>query len=339
LRRREIPLPAEIVDIRQFDAADFASLLKAECEVWNRNLHWDYAPSARLIASCLAEKRLAGYALVSGKAIHGYSFFLYEGEKGMIGNLFLEPGDSVAESACRLLERVLETLMATPGISRIEAQLPHFRPEQLAPVFTARGFEIFERKFMVLGLGGGSRNFEGPRAKQAAREFMLEPWSRRHDAQAARLLYSTYRGHVDAAVNDQYRSVSGAARLLENILHLRGCGESLTEASVVAIERATRRLAGLLALTMVRPDTAHIPQIAVAPEFQGRGAGGLMLAHAFTTLAKQGFGEVSLTVTSANRGAVRLYERLGFATLRTFGAYAWHHPDARFAPTDDAAEP
>jgi len=32
---------------------------------------------------------------------------------------------------------------------------------------------------------------------------------------------------------------------------------------------------------------------------------------------------VSLTVTSANREAVRLYERVGFRTVRQFSAIVW----------------
>ena len=43
-------------------------------------------------------------------------------------------------------------------------------------------------------------------------------------------------------------------------------------------------------------------------------------------LAREGFSEVSLTVTTLNSGAVRLYERLGFHTFREFGAFVWSQP-------------
>src|SRR5579859_6429427 len=84
-------LTSEIIDIRQFDASRFAPLLQAESRVWESSLRWDYAASARLISSCLEEKRLQGYALIQAGEIKGYSFFFYEGEKGLIGNLFVEP--------------------------------------------------------------------------------------------------------------------------------------------------------------------------------------------------------------------------------------------------------
>ena len=96
----------------------------------------------------------------------------------------------------------------------------------------------------------------------------------------------------------------------------------------VALHRPTRSVAALLALTAVRPRrTAHIPQVAVAREFQGMGLGTALMERAFTRLAAKGFQEVSLTVTDLNAGAVRLYERLGFTTFQTFGAFVWNRPD------------
>jgi ribosomal protein S18 acetylase RimI-like enzyme len=324
-------LATEIVDIRQFDASDFAALLAAESEAWHANLRWDYSGSARLIAACLNEKRLTGYALVDGRQVGGYSFFLYEGEKALIGDLFAEPGTE--QRAQVLLEHVLETLMATPGIRRIEAQLPHFRAEELEPAFLSRRFETYLRRFMLLPLVPmpAHRGVPLPPETSTATAtdplggpFRSERWERKYDRQAASLLYHTYRDHVDAVINDQYSSTPGAARLIENIVQMRGCGEFIEPASSVVVHQASRKLAGVLALTAVRPCTAHIPQIAVAPEFQGTGLGSFMLKSAFEELQRRGFKEVSLTVTDVNQGAVRLYERLGFETFRTFGAFVWN---------------
>lgn len=325
-------MATEIVDIRQFDASHFATLLAAESEAWRVNLRWDYSGSARLIAACLNERRLTGYALVDERRVSGYSFFLYEGEKALIGDLFVEPGSEARARA--LLEHVLETLMATPGVRRIEAQLAHFGAGELEPVFQSRGFKSYLRKFMLLLLTplpaqrGVSAPPTTPNAAMADRleeAFSSERWERKYDRQAASLLYYTYRDHVDAVINDQYSSTAGAARLIENIVQMRGCGEFIESASSVVIHHATRKLAGVLALTAVRPFTAHIPQIAVAPEFQGAGLGSFMLKSAFGELQRQGFHEVSLTVTDLNGGAVRLYERLGFETFHTFGAFVWNH--------------
>jgi ribosomal protein S18 acetylase RimI-like enzyme len=49
--------------------------------------------------------------------------------------------------------------------------------------------------------------------------------------------------------------------------------------------------------------------------------GTAMMEKAFQQLREDGFEEVTLTVTDSNSGAVRLYERLGFQTFKTFAAF------------------
>ena len=245
-----------------------------------------------------------------------------------------------------LIEHVIETLLATPGLHRVEAQLPHFSFEALSACFRSHGFECYLRRFMAIplssgdslvpaqgsgapnlsaeGAGRGTWDGEGRLAAPLPEGFAIEPWERKHDRRATELLFKAYRHHTDALINDQYNSLEGTSRLIENIVRHRGCGEYLSQHSVVAVHKPTRQLAGILALTAVRPATAHIPQIAVAREFQGKGLGAAMMDDAFNSLAEEADREVSLTVTDVNFGAVRLYERLGFETFRTFGAFVWH---------------
>lgn len=318
-------MTAEIIDIRHFEAKDFAPLLETESAAWFKTLRWDYTPSARLISACLADKRLSGYALVNDGKIEGYSFFLYEGEKGLIGDLFVQPGGEMLKNAVALLEHVIETLKATPGVGRVEAQLPHFSLVELDACFSRHRFESYLRRFM-------SRKIALPEVERKPdgwdREFEIEPWQKKHNHEAARLLCRTYRSHVDARINDQYASAAGTAHLIENIVHLRGCGEHLPQASFAAVHRASRKLAGIIALTAVRASTAHVPQVAVDVEFQNRHVGSALMEVSFREAAKLGFQEVTLTVTDVNRGAVRFYDHLGFETFQTFGAYVWNRSTA-----------
>jgi ribosomal protein S18 acetylase RimI-like enzyme len=319
----------EIIDIRQFEAQAFVPLLDAESRTWSDELRWDFGPSARIVSTCLREKRLAGYALVSEAQVRGYCFFFYDGDKGLIGDLFLDSSVTGIDNAHRLLNHVIETLLATPGVRRVEAQLPHFSYQALEPCFRSHGFQGYLRRFMVYPLGN-SRSPSGVpslsvagKASADSNSFVVLPWDRHYDRQAAELLHYTYRNHVDAGINDQYSSLAGTTRLIENIVLQPGCGEYLSGISRIAIHRPSQKLAGLLAVTAVRPRTAHIPQVAVPPPFQGCGLGTLMMESAFQDLAGQGYQEISLTVTDANAGAVRLYERLGFATFREFGAFVY----------------
>jgi len=321
-------LPREAIDIRLFDSGSLGHLLDAEAQAWNLDLRWDYSSSRSLIAGCLDEKRIAGYVIKDHTGVSGYSFFFYEEGKGLIGSLFVEGPQERVERAQFLLRHVLETLLATPGITRIETQLPHFSFESLEPLFTAHAHEGFRRRFMLLSLARSRWSPYGPGVSQAnhgaLRNYRILPWERRHDTAVAQVIYSAYRDHIDSEINDQYGTLTGAGRLVESILKQRGCGEMLPKTSRVAVHLPSGKLAAALAVTAVRPRTAHIPQIAVAPEFQNQGLGSALLETAFQDLIQNRFEEVSLTVTDRNAGAVRLYEHLGFYTLRTFGAYTWN---------------
>jgi ribosomal protein S18 acetylase RimI-like enzyme len=330
-------MSSEVIDIRQFDAGALSHLLEGEAQAWNVELHWDYSPSRRLVANCLDEKRLAGYVLRNQSNLTGYSFFFYEGEKGLIGNLFVEGVEDRLKRAALLLKHVLETLLATPGLTRVETQLPHFSLEELEPSFRAHAFESYLRRFMILSLarhrrspyGSGNAASAAAAAQKAAlRNFRILPWERRHDRAVAEVIYDAYRRHIDARINDQYSSLAGTTRLVESILQQRGCGDLLPSASLVAIHEPTGKAAAALAVTAVRDRTAHIPQIAVAAEFQNSGLGTALMQVAFQDLSQHGFEEVSLTVTDLNAGAVRLYERMDFETFRTYGAFTWERSPA-----------
>jgi ribosomal protein S18 acetylase RimI-like enzyme len=323
---------SEIIDIRHFELSAFSELLDAESRAWNEELYWDFTSSARVISTCLKEKRLSGYALVLDGVVRGYCFFFCDGEKGLMGDLFVSSAPAGLDQVLELLEHVNETLLATPGLRRVEAQLPHYSFEDLESNFTSWKYSGYRRRFMALFLpewqphtpSGFGPSHPMRCATASLNEFWIMPCEKKYAREAAELLYGAYHNHIDAAINDQYCSQAGATRLLDNIVHHQGCGEFLEQVSKVAIHRLTRKLAGVLAVTAVRSDTAHIPQIAVARTLQGIGLGTALLESAFNDLARAGYQRVSLTVTDANSSAFRLYESLGFKTFRTFGAFVFN---------------
>lgn len=324
---------SRLVDVRQLRVQQFQPLLQAESQAWLNDLHWDYAPSSELISTYLDEKRLTGFAILEDNLARGYCLYFREGSKGLIGSLFVEPGDSHMDRTNDLLGKAIDALTGFFDVRRIEAQLPHFSISQIGPYFRSRAFQTYFRQFMTFRLETNPANHlpSGPQERNSKQgpvpgDFAFHAWDRRHDHDAAQLLHQVYRNHIDAAVNDQYCSMAGTTRLVESIVRHRGCGDYLPRASIAAIHLSTGRLAGILGLTAVRTGTAHIPQIAVATGFQGIGLGSAMLQASFERLAREGFSEVSLTVTTLNSGAVRLYERLGFRTFREFGAYVWNRP-------------
>ena len=82
----------EILDLRHFSSADLRPLLEDEIATWGRLLSWDYTTSAEMILRYMDAKILPGYAAIERGSIFGYSFFVYEQSKGVIGDLFVRDG-------------------------------------------------------------------------------------------------------------------------------------------------------------------------------------------------------------------------------------------------------
>ena len=295
--------------------------MEDEIAVWGRLLSWDYRGSAEMIQRYVDAKILPGYAAIDRGKIFGYSFFVYEGSKGVIGDLFVANAGRLPEPhdvERRLLLHVIETLQQSPGIHRIEAQLLVHESGVVARPFVTQGFQRHARLFMVLPL-----ELAGGPLRPLPAEVQIRRWSEQDYQAAAALITSAYRGHVDAQINDQYRSLSGALRFLNNIVRFPGCGTFDVESSFVAVHQGTRNLAGLILCSSVREDVGHVTQICVAPEFRSHGIGEALLAATVANLRHRKFSMLSLTVTEANARAVELYHRLRFDTKRVFDAFVW----------------
>lgn len=143
-----------------------------------------------------------------------------------------------------------------------------------------------------------------------------------HFQEAGRLVQRAYAGHVDAELNDQYRTAEGALRFLHNIIRFPGCGTFDLDASTVAVD-GQGRLAAMLLTSRVQERVGHVTQVCVLPEFKRRGLGRLLVSRCGEQLRKRGFEAMTLTVTAGNAGAVRLYEEMGFRVRHRFDAVVW----------------
>jgi ribosomal protein S18 acetylase RimI-like enzyme len=315
----------EILDLRHFSSADLRPLLEDEVAMWGRVLSWDYGVSAEMILRYMDAKILPGYAAIERGSIFGYSFFVYEQNKGVIGDLFVR--DSVRdgnrhEVEERLLTHVIETLQQSPGIHRVEAQLLAHHTGEVARPFLQQGFSRHPRVFMNFDMGKHPQDsLPIPRALPA--QFEIRPWAEQEYQSAAALITAAYRGHVDSEINDQYRTLTGSLRFLNNIVRFPGCGVFDPRASFVVLERRTRTLIGLILCSQVRPDVGHITQVCVLPEYRSLGIGEALLAASTRNLRGRGFHFISLTVTEANDRAIALYKRIGFESTRVFDAFVW----------------
>jgi ribosomal protein S18 acetylase RimI-like enzyme len=148
-------------------------------------------------------------------------------------------------------------------------------------------------------------------------------WGEQDFQPGAAVITTAYRGHIDSEINDQYRSLNGSLRFLNNIVRFPGCGVFDAHASFVALHKPTRSIAGLLLCSRVRDDVGHVTQVCVLPELRGRRIGESLLGLCTQELRSRNFLGLSLTVTEANTKAVELYKRLGFETRRRFDAFVW----------------
>src|SRR6266566_5003907 len=233
-----------IVDLRQTTVRQIEPLLEEEARHWRDELHWDYRGALELIKRFLDAHALAGCVAFESGSAAGYTFYVLEDQKGLIGGLYVSskfPQNSIGR---RLLE---------------------------APLLD-QGFHLYTRQFMLLDL---HKSHEAN--AEASGGIRLKRWNDRHFEPCAKLIYLAYANHVDGEINDQYRSRSGALKFLKNIILLPGCGQFVPGASFVLHEPGSDELMAAVLTSEVSPGVGHTTQICVLPGYQGHGLGRMLM--------------------------------------------------------------
>lgn len=306
-----------IIDLRQTTVRQIEPLLEEEARHWRDELHWDYRGALELIKRFLEAHALSGCVAFENGAAAGYCFYVLEDQKGLIGGLYVSAKFPQEALGRKLLEEMLYSMRAIPHLTRIEAQLMPFSGPVDRPLLD-QGFHLYTRQFMLLDL---QKMVDGKAG--ASGSMRLARWNDRYFDPCAKLIYLAYANHVDGEINDQYRSRSGALKFLKNIILLPGCGQFVPGASFVLHEPGSDDLVATVLTSEVSPGIGHTTQICVLPGFQGHGIGRMLMQTSVEALLSMKFRELTLTVTSENRTAVQLYEKLGFHTIKSFTAGVW----------------
>ncbi len=307
-----------VVDLRSVSAESLAPLLEEEIAAWRDELDWDLRASVDLVRRFVHMQALSGFALRHGREVFGYSYYVCEDSKGLVGDVYVKRQYRTVEAENALLQAALDAMWRTPGIRRVEAQLMMITSPLRRPVPHPAVFRSFPRCFMEAPLAGTARL-----PVKRLPGIDIHRWHPSRQEESARLIAAAYRGHVDSLINDQYRSVTGARRFLMNIVQYPGCGTFYAPASYAAADAASGELRGVSLASLVSPDVGHITQICAAASERGRGLGYELMRHSLLALAAHGRRKVSLTVTASNESAIRLYRGMGFANIRDFAAYVW----------------
>jgi ribosomal protein S18 acetylase RimI-like enzyme len=148
----------------------------------------------------------------------------------------------------------------------------------------------------------------------------LVPFSWDRDDEVRRAHNAAFTAHHGSTERDEpaWRSWFTGQRAFRPELSVLALADGAVVGYVLAyVYEADTRATGV--------STTHLGQIGVLPAARGRGVATAAIAAALSAAAADGCGKAALDVDTENStGALALYERVGFRTIRTWTA--WAHP-------------
>ena len=312
------PPNPRLIDLRELRGDDLAPVLEAQAEHWQTHFAWDLSLAVGLVRRMLDRRMLSGHGLLVADRPRGYCYFVPEGRKVIVGDLFVRGPDKGGRLERRLLESTLNAACLRSGAERIEGQLLCLK--RLPPLRPALGGTLHSYPRMLMFKNGLSL---APAQRSNGPALQFCPWSDGLLDDASELIALAHRGHVDSRINDLYASVAGARRLVAQTTHLAVSARFCAPASIGAREPRTSGLRGISLGSFVGEEVGHVNQLCVDPRARRRGLGSELLGRSLGALARAGCRSASLTVTKSNEGAIRLYERFGFRPMASFPAFVW----------------
>jgi ribosomal protein S18 acetylase RimI-like enzyme len=148
--------------------------------------------------------------------------------------------------------------------------------------------------------------------------YRLVPWNESLLSLHAETKFLSFRDEIDANVFPCLGDQAGCQRLMLEISQKPGF---LPEATWLATFRlhddARAQPCGTVQGIRDRAGLGAIQNLGITPEHRDRGLGTCLLLKALEGFRKVGLNQVHLEVTAENDGAIRLYHRLGFVTVKT----------------------
>jgi ribosomal protein S18 acetylase RimI-like enzyme len=303
-----------IIPMAETDLAALERLFDEECAEWLELLKWDYKGASMLIRDVARQRQLSGLVAVSGNATVGFAYYLIEGSRCSIGDIYVSRPWRGLGIDRDMAEAILNELDRAGRVRRIESQCVGVGNHDADALFQARGFERLERSYMLAEVSPEDA------APAPTSDITIRPWKKADFSQAVRVIHRSYHGTHDSRINSQYRTEHGCAELLTILTDHIWCGDFLPLVSRVAV-RPSGSMVGVLVASRVARGVGHLGQISVHPAHQGRGIGRQLIASAVSELRNRGFKSASLAVTTANAGAFHLYKTCGFETIHTFPVF------------------
>jgi len=318
---------ARILPMQDADRNGLEALFDEQCREWLSLLRWDYTGPSRMVRQVARQGELDGFVAMSGSRTVGLAYYVVEDLRCSIGDIYVTKDWRGAGVDRQLVAAILDELGRGPRLRRIESQCINIDNDGVSDLLMASGFESFDRYYMIKELSEAasdqaSSTLDGQHPAQiSTEEVLIRGWQEADFSQSARVIHQSYRGRTDSRINSQYKSEAGCAELLTILTDHLWCGDFLPHVSRVAIQRASRRQAGVLIASRISPRVGHIGQVSVHHAYQRMGLGRQLMIGALQELAQYGFHTATLAVTAINGPALRLYESLGFRSIHRFPVF------------------
>jgi len=147
--------------------------------------------------------------------------------------------------------------------------------------------------------------------------YRLVPWNRELIEAHAEVKYLSFREEIDANVFPCFTELAGCQRLMSEIVRKPGFLPQSTWLAVYGGQGEPIEFCGTVQGIRDRSGLGAIQNLGIVPEHRGRGIGTALLFKALRGFRQAGLTRAFLEVTAENRGAIRLYERVGFSVVKT----------------------
>jgi len=175
------------------------------------------------------------------------------------------------------------------------------------------GLTYFKRYRMEIDLAG--RDLTWPPALSGYRYL---PWNRSLLAAHAEAKYRSFRDEMDANVFPCLGDLPGCRRLMNEIAGKQGFLPAATWLVVYGgPDGDLFEECGTIQGIRDRAGKGAVQNLGIAPLHRNCGLGTGLLVRALDGFRRSGIRRVQLEVTAENQGAIGLYRRCGFRTLKT----------------------
>ena len=301
------------LDWRFLTRKEAADLHDGETGRWLSALHWDTRPSVVRIEAARQAGALPGLVVRDEQGIiRGWTFYLVH--QGV-----LQVGAFVAESSVAAAA-LLDAIVAAPEARTASSTMLFVfsTAPDLAEHLTARGFAVERYRYLQVALAAGGPAFTQKASARPGAAANLAHWNAAQLDEMAALLRHAYASDHSARPFARGGTPLEWQEYVRQLLTTNACGAFAPEASFLVRGTSASDLDGATLMTRLMVDTAHLAQIAVAPESRGRGLARQLLEASLDAARLAGCTRATLLVSERNESAGRLYANMGFEEVAAF---------------------